>query len=112
MWGTQLKSSRQGQNPLDYAENALAIHVVPQLCCGCLSNMPCSLLPSDLMVAAMVWFLNKDGMDQAKWSIPRQRFARLTKAEMPLQKPKFKIQGVWIHCPDKEPFCTERFKDW
>lgn len=34
-------------------------------------------------------------MDQAKWSIPRNRHVRSTKAEMPLQKPRFKIQGVW-----------------
>ena len=37
----------------------------------------------------------EDGMDQAKWSIPRNRHLVQTKAEMPLQKPKFKIQGTW-----------------
>lgn len=39
--------------------------------------------------------IHKDGMDQAKWSVPRNRHLRMTKSEMPLQKPKFKIQGVW-----------------
>jgi len=38
----------------------------------------------------------KDGMDQAKWSVPRGRQNRLTKSEMPLVKPRFKIEGCWI----------------
>lgn len=39
---------------------------------------------------------SKDGMDQAKWSVPRGRQNRLTKSEMPLIKPRFKIEGCWI----------------
>lgn len=39
--------------------------------------------------------MHVDGMDQAKWAIPRCRNSTTTKAEMPLQKPRFKIQGCW-----------------
>lgn len=39
--------------------------------------------------------LFQDGMDQAKWSVPRARHARVTKSEAPLLRPRFKIQGIW-----------------
>ncbi len=35
-------------------------------------------------------------MDQSKWSIPRHRNSRMTKSECPLQRPRFKIEGVWM----------------
>ena len=44
-------------------------------------------------------------MDQAKWSIPRHRNSRLTKSEMPLQKPRFKIQGCWF--PGEKSDCSK-----
>ena len=35
-------------------------------------------------------------MDQSKWSVPRHRNSRMTKSECPLQRPRFKIEGVWM----------------
>ena len=36
-------------------------------------------------------------MDQSKWAIPRSRGTRTTKTLSALQKPKVKVQGVWVH---------------
>ncbi len=41
--------------------------------------------------------LPEDGMDQSKWSVPRNRYTLAAKALSGLQRPKFKIQGVWAH---------------
>ena len=39
--------------------------------------------------------LAKDGMDQSKWCIPRSKV--LTKSLFKHERPKTKIQGVWVH---------------
>ena len=36
-------------------------------------------------------------MDQAKWSIPRNRNSVVPKSLSNLARPRFKVQGVWIH---------------
>ena len=36
-------------------------------------------------------------MDQAKWCCPRNKRAMMPKVLSGLQKPKFKIQGCWLH---------------
>ncbi|CAK9009821.1 unnamed protein product [Durusdinium trenchii] len=38
-----------------------------------------------------------DGMDQAKWAIPRQKKALVAKSLSGFQKPRFKVEGVWVH---------------
>ena len=40
---------------------------------------------------------SQDGMDQAKWCIPRNRSSVLPKSLSGLSRPKFKVQGVWVH---------------
>lgn len=39
----------------------------------------------------------EDGMDQAKWAVPRNRGTRAAKSISMMVKPKFKVQGVWCH---------------
>lgn len=39
----------------------------------------------------------KDGMDQAKWSVPRSKGLRLSKSTSCQPRPRFKVQGVWLH---------------
>ena len=41
--------------------------------------------------------LAKDGMDQAKWSIPRHKSSTTPKSMASLVRPKFKVQGTWVH---------------
>lgn len=36
-------------------------------------------------------------MDQAKWAIPRQKKALVAKSLSGFQKPRFKVEGVWVH---------------
>ena len=36
-------------------------------------------------------------MDQAKWSIPRNKTALVPKALSGFQRPRFKVQGTWCH---------------
>ena len=36
-------------------------------------------------------------MDQAKWSCPRNEKAMNAKALSGFQKPRFKVEGVWVH---------------
>ena len=40
---------------------------------------------------------SKDGMDQAKWTCPRNKRALVPKALSGHQKPRFKVEGVWCH---------------
>ena len=40
---------------------------------------------------------SQDGMDQAKWSIPRCRSLITPKSLAGHQRLKFKVQGVWCH---------------
>lgn len=40
---------------------------------------------------------SQDGMDQAKWSVPRSRSSVLPKSLSGLSRPKLKVQGVWVH---------------
>lgn len=40
---------------------------------------------------------NKDGMDQAKFCIPRCRAGVTTKSMAKYERPRVKIQGVWLH---------------
>ena len=39
----------------------------------------------------------KDGMDQAKWAVPRNRVVQSTKACQAVVRPRFKLHGVWLH---------------
>ena len=39
-------------------------------------------------------------MDQSKWAVPRDRLLQSTKQAQGLQKPKMKVQGVWLHGVD------------
>ena len=39
----------------------------------------------------------EDGMDQSKWSIPRCRNHVLTKKIAKFDRPRTKLQGVWLH---------------
>lgn len=41
--------------------------------------------------------ISKDGMDQAKWAVPRHRGSTTPKSMSGLTRPKFKIQGIWLH---------------
>lgn len=46
---------------------------------------------------ALQFLAIKDGMDQSKWGVPRNRGTRAAKSMAPLSKPKCKVQGVWAH---------------
>ena len=41
--------------------------------------------------------LSKDAMDQSKWSIPRVKHNQLTKSVAKYDRPRVKLQGVWLH---------------
>ena len=60
------------------------------LCC----NKGVSLLSGVFDVGS---FESKDGMDQSKWAIPRCRDLRLTKSLAKHERPRSKLQGVWLH---------------
>ena len=42
-------------------------------------------------------FAIEDGMDQSKWAIPRCRHQTLTKQVAKYERPRTKLQGVWLH---------------
>lgn len=41
--------------------------------------------------------LSTDGMDQAKWALPRYKGLRPCKSLGSLKRPQLKIQGVWVY---------------
>ena len=42
-------------------------------------------------------FLSKDGMDQAKWSLPRSRHGLVGMDMAKFQKPRLKLHAVFVH---------------
>lgn len=41
--------------------------------------------------------LHKDGMDQSKWCLPRDRIVQSSKEGSVFQRPRMKVHGVWNH---------------
>lgn len=41
--------------------------------------------------------LPKDGMDQSKWALPRNRMVQASKEMQTLVRPRIKLHGVWVH---------------
>ncbi|CAK9050336.1 unnamed protein product [Durusdinium trenchii] len=41
--------------------------------------------------------IHADGMDQSKWVVPRRRHHLLTKSLSKYDRPKSKLQGIWLH---------------
>lgn len=39
----------------------------------------------------------QDGMDQAKWALPRYKHVRATKSTQMIQRPKCKVHATWLH---------------
>ena len=49
-------------------------------------------------LACCLWLPQpEDGMDQAKWAIPRQRDCLSTKEAQGLVRPRLKLHAVWLH---------------
>lgn len=40
---------------------------------------------------------SKDGMDQSKWSLPRNRVVQSSKETSAIIRPRMKIHGLWVH---------------
>ena len=41
--------------------------------------------------------ISKDGMDQSKWALPRNRVLQTSKEASVLIRPRLKVHGLWIH---------------
>ena len=99
----KIQKAPEAQSPLAHPGNALSIHVASWL----MTEKPSAsvIVTKNLGMCELVLclffefgfhqFHPEDGMDQAKWSIPRSRGCRMTKSEAPLLRPRIKIEGVW-----------------
>lgn len=55
------------------------------------------LAPNNFSRPFVVTRAPKDGMDQSKWSIPRERSDRMSKAFQVFDRPRAKVHSVWVH---------------